>query len=730
MSQSPEKDPPIVRTMNTFGANLKEGGRDWIGTCLFCGKEKKLFVNPEKEMWDCKVCGASGNRISLLQQVYDRTRSDATDDEYEELATHRSIPSKHLRDHGFAIIDGIWLIPGRTSKGKIHDLRRYDLSTKQLASTAGCESQLWGAEKLAIAPRGSRVWLCEGEWDGMAMRWMLNVLQMFEDVVVAVPGASILKKEWVPLFDGMHVMACYDADDAGKQGARRALKMLKESSASMKFLCWPETRPSGYDIRDHVTAGMEAAGAKPTLSSLMGLMSSNLPGQVETEGAAGEERVTQETELEPIELEGVLAEFRAKIRMSAEMEQALVVALAVAVSNDMSGDPLWCYLIGPPGAGKTLLLSAFANSKRCIFRSTVTPASLVSGWKESKSDPSLIPQLKGKTFVAKDFTEVLSMPMVAQEEVFSTLRGAYDGSVQKTFGNGITREYKDCHFSMLAGVTNAIHGHRGASLGERFLKFQLTKLEGDDADSVIASAIKSVGIEKQREEALQLVVNRFLARKMDLATLPEMSDKYAIRLTALVQLVAILRAQVDRDRYRDDVLYRPMPESGTRLAKQLAKMAICLSFVLGKSEVDDVTYSIVEKLAYDTAYGFSLDIVDALMSLGGEATRQAICEKADLPLSTVCRKMEDLGTLKAVRAWGKKITDIGGRPSMVYKVENDVKQLWLRAKDEQCLTPPSTKPRAKLTIKSGSPAPATTTTSSQAASAPSKPRLVLRRPSA
>jgi hypothetical protein len=162
-----------------------------------------------------------------------------------------------------------------------------------------------------------------------------------------------------------------------------------------------------------------------------------------------------------------------------------------------------------------------------------------------------------------------------------------------------------------------------------------------------------------------------------------------------------------------------MPESGTRLAKQLAKTAVCVAFVLGKSEVDDVTYSIIEKLAYDTAYGFSLDIVDAMMSMGGEGTRQEIADKADLNMSTTCRKIEDLCTLKAVKAWGKKVTDIGGRSSMVYAVADDVKQLWLRAKDESCQTRRQTKPKSKIVLKAK-------TTLSLPASAPSKPRLVLR----
>lgn len=702
MSDHTEDTPAIIRTINTYGANISKGAKDWVGTCPFCGKVKKLFVNPEREVWDCKVCGASGNRLSFLQQVYDSIKKDATEQDFEDLSEHRKIPVSYLKNAGFAKLDDFWILPGKTSNDKIHDLRRYNLETKVMASTGGCSSQLLGAEKLARAVSGTRVWICEGEWDSLAMTWILEELKL-EDLVVAVPGASVFKKDWVCLFQGMHVIAAYDHDRAGIAGAQRCFKMLKEVASSLKFVCWPASRPDGYDIRDHICGGMETAGAKPTFQSILGLVSHGLPGETKVEGKEGEEIAEDHGEiLEPISFEDMMKEFKSKVNMNSEMEKALIVSLAIAFSNDLTGDPLWCYLVGPPGAGKTLLLSAFSQCRRCIFRSTVTPASLVSGWKEGKKDPSLIPQLKGKTFVAKDFTEVLSMPMVSQEEIFSTLRGAYDGSVQKTFGNGILREYLDCHFSMLAGVTNAIHGHRGASLGERFLKFQISKLEGENADSVIMSAIASVGEEKKRELALQSVVNRFLSQRME-GKVPSLENSYAVRLTALVQLVAVLRAQVDRDKYKDDVLYRPIPESGTRLAKQLAKLAVCVAFVLGKSEVDEESYSIVEKVAYDTAYGFNLDILDAMMSLSGEGTRQEICAKSDLPASSVVRRLEDLIALKAIRLEGKKVSDTG-RPSSFYVVESTIKSLWHRAKEKPCpISPSPTLPKtnsAKLSLTS------------------------------
>jgi len=27
-----------------------------IGDCIFCGKEKKFYVNKQSKAWDCKVC--------------------------------------------------------------------------------------------------------------------------------------------------------------------------------------------------------------------------------------------------------------------------------------------------------------------------------------------------------------------------------------------------------------------------------------------------------------------------------------------------------------------------------------------------------------------------------------------------------------------------------------------------------------------------------------------------
>ena len=112
-------------------------------------------------------------------------------------------------------LDGEWLIPCRSEVGTVRDVRRYD--GKRVMSTAGCKSQLWGADRLAASQEGALVLLCEGEWDGMAARWMLRDSGR-DDVVVAVPGATTFKPEWASLLRGKRVVTVYDHDDAGDRG--------------------------------------------------------------------------------------------------------------------------------------------------------------------------------------------------------------------------------------------------------------------------------------------------------------------------------------------------------------------------------------------------------------------------------------------------------------------------------------------------------------------------------
>lgn len=42
---------------------------EYICDCVFCGKERHMYVNKDTQLWGCKKCGESGNIYKLLVQV-------------------------------------------------------------------------------------------------------------------------------------------------------------------------------------------------------------------------------------------------------------------------------------------------------------------------------------------------------------------------------------------------------------------------------------------------------------------------------------------------------------------------------------------------------------------------------------------------------------------------------------------------------------------------------------
>lgn len=665
-----------IATLNFFGARLKDKGANFEGDCPLCGKSEHLYANPENGLWDCKVCGQSGNQFSFLSKMHAKLAgnepSDQTWDKIAEL--RKGVDLLVLKESGLVNDGKFWYLPVYNVDGKIRDLRRYDL--KKFHTCAGCELQLWGIERLKKAPKGSVVHLCEGEWDGMAMRSLLQKTgQDDKEIVVALPGAGVLKSAWAEALRGMKVSAYYDNDDAGDKGATKFYKTMDGVATSMQFIHWSMSKPPGYDLRDFIKALIKTVRPADIVKQLKALLKPKPKSASTGDGSDEEEEI-----LESITFQELLKAFEKRAKMTDDLRDALRVCAAVCMSIDLPGDPLWVYLIGAPGSGKTLILGATGGSDRCVLRSTLTGHNLVSGFRgEGEKDPSLIPQLRGKTFVCKDFTEVLTMPRMLQDEVFSTLRGAYDGSVQKHFGNGVLREYMDCRFAMLAGVTHAINGQRQASMGERFLKFTLRKNGDRQAEDVIAAAIASVGNEVETELELKDAFKRFLSKRISSGETPRLTKKHEERVTGLVQLIAFMRAQVERNERTGELIYRPEPEAGTRLAKQLVKLAMCLAVVMEKKEIDDEVYTLMERVALDTANGFHLEVVDAMVKAGKVVTREDLIRLVNVPYSSLSRYMEDLTLINVVTAIKAKV-EVLGRARTAYTLSPKVERLWKQAR--------------------------------------------------
>ena len=662
-----------------------ERDKEARGTCPFCNAEgRKLYVDIEKQLWDCKHCGRKGNLSSFLQQTLDAAAETTTTADYRRLAVDRfGIPWKMFKDHGFAqdhlFSDPRWLIPIKSRRGGLINLAVYQ-EEHDVMRTAGLGLQLWRADQMS--GRGP-VYLCEGEWDALALeRLRLSCRQ--NGSVLGVPGSQMMKDEWHTLLTKRDIIFLYDNDNPGTEGMRRSADKLKTVANSIQGIRWNSTFPEKWDIRDHVHSCLDEAKQKPARvwSDLMAMVDP-LSGGTKTVIDVKALDLPRRNKFSQ-----VLGDFKKSYHIDKQMADGLALMFATVLSIQLPGDPIWMFIVGPPGCGKTLLLNAFRVSPWSIFRSTMTPRSLVSGYvrpDDDGGDPSLIPQLTGLCLILKDYTEIMSMGGEMKEEMYGILRGAYDGHVQKTFGNGVYRDFPDCFFSLLAGVTDAIHGDDRASLGERFLKFQLVHGHGYNSDAHIRSAISGIKVQRTAEKYLQRVVAAYSNKDIAKCKIPSPNKWLVDRVVALSQIVALLRTSPTLGDHGDDLLFRPVPEVGTRLAKQLVKLGMSLSVVLDRPGIDEECYRLMARVALDTAAGWNADIFRQLAKhYPKPLLKGPLAQRLRLPQATLTRRIDFMKTIGIISTKPQKTDKKGaGRPSLGWTLEPNVHKLWTQTKIDE-----------------------------------------------
>ena len=138
---------------------------------------------------------------------------------------------------------------------------------------------------------------------------------------------------------------------------------------------------------------------------------------------------------------------------------------------------------------------------------------------------------------------------------------------------------------------------------------------GEDYSAVdqVKQAINNSIKQQIPEEELQEVATAFIEHLFDTCDpdkLPPVPQWYINRIVGLSQLVATVRATVSRK--AGELVYRPTPEVGTRLSKQLIKMSQCMAMIQGKKTVDRSCYSLICRVAMDTCYGWHRDVILAI----------------------------------------------------------------------------------------------------------------------
>ena len=342
----------------------------------------------------------------------------------------------------------------------------------------------------------------------------------------------------------------------------------------------------------------------------------------------------------------------------------VTVPLAVVTANLMPGDPLWVFMIAPSSSGKSEALRALSPSKdadaptpvlaEMVYSlSTLSPHALISGRipKAGEDEPSLLPQLDGKTLVIKDFTSILSGRDETRRVIFSQLRDAFDGYSEKAFSGGI-KSFKS-RFGILAGVTPAIDRFRAVEqeLGERFVKFRVRGVV--DRTMPGRKALLQSKREPEMRQELNLIVERFftglpMGREI---IIPKAIEE---KLLGLASVVSVARSAVARDRWNETILYRPEPELSPRLVKQLLKLGLGLAAVAGKFEVGEEEFALVRRVGFDSLPAREFDILTWLWRAGEAGlSSSSLSEASGYPTPTCSLVCENFRLLGIVNRRGK-----------------------------------------------------------------------------
>lgn len=219
-----------------------------VQECPFCNNPNhKFYINKTTGLWDCKVCGESGNLYKLMAELGDRTEGIMSTREAAnatvrpgklpdvETAHERLLDSEDALEYlvgirGFTMevitqqklglqeINGSpYIVIPYFSKGNLlyAKFRSIPPAKKSFLGVANREVPLYNQDAIH---KGMEELICvEGEPDTLAC------LSAGIKGVVGIPGANIKKATWIDLIDEAqpaNIYILYDNDSVGQKAAR------------------------------------------------------------------------------------------------------------------------------------------------------------------------------------------------------------------------------------------------------------------------------------------------------------------------------------------------------------------------------------------------------------------------------------------------------------------------------------------------------------------------------
>jgi hypothetical protein len=318
------------------------------------------------------------------------------------------------------------------------------------------------------------------------------------------------------------------------------------------------------------------------------------------------------------------------------------VCHAVYIANMvLSGDPVWMFLVGGSGQGKTERLAPLAGMPHVELASTLSgEAALLSATarrdRAEHAHGGLLRRIGDKgILVIKDFTSILEMDRTARGQVLAALREVYDGRWDREVGTegGQTLTWKG-KCGVLAACTTAIDRAHAVmnDMGPRSL---FVRLPPADPAEIGRSALAHMGRETAMRAELAAATVGLLTH---LTGRPHDTGPVEDGLIGLAALVSLSRSPVHRD-WGGEVELVGDPEAPTRIIKQLGQLwRACGILGLGLPE----SWQVVTRCALDSIPKLRGALIRYLAKHVGPADTSTVRIALAHPKRTVLRALEDL----------------------------------------------------------------------------------------
>lgn len=324
--------------------------------------------------------------------------------------------------------------------------------------------------------------------------------------------------------------------------------------------------------------------------------------------------------------------------------EALRVIFAAVHAHYSGGDPVWLFVIGPAGSGKTsIAINCISALPDVQVASDLTPRGFIAG-KTNKSQSTLLNK-RSIILAFKDFTTMISKREEHQREIVAMLREIYDGQV--SYRTSEAYRQWDGKATVIAAVTPAIERcwsiHR--DLGERFSQIRWQNTRRPTEASRMARA--QLGHEKEIASMMRAMsLDLFQSANMEPA---ELEDEQGTRIDAAATIVANLRRNVIRDNFAGrPIIDVPPAEEPTRLAKGFATIACHHAALFGRDLVEAPDMKAALRSALDTIPSQRLAIIQNIPGQIPITTRE-IRELTGLAKNAVLWHTDELESLGVLR---------------------------------------------------------------------------------